>query len=280
MQNRRIIWVLFLIYFTFAILLNSVGTVILQVINNYGVSKSAASVLEGFKDLPIAVVSFLVASFLPRERAEVQHVPRADLEQAVDWVREVGPEQVALVIPRFTDLLWPALALRDDAGRCIEVGFLDGVSHFVERDASSRKALGVQLHLELTQIAAEPLDGRDTRDGEQTVVDLELREIAQRQREEIQKDARFGSSRLARCPSLGRRGEAASHRLPERVLLGSRAAVEPRAHEREAGDRVRALADFGLGRRCAQGAGRRGGHGFLPAAPGSRARRARPALTA
>ena len=66
MQNRRIIWVLFLIYFTFAILLNSVGTVILQVISNYGVSKSAASVLEGFKDLPIAVVSFLVASFLPR----------------------------------------------------------------------------------------------------------------------------------------------------------------------------------------------------------------------
>jgi MFS transporter, FHS family, glucose/mannose:H+ symporter len=66
MQNRRITWVLFLIYFTFAILLNSVGTVILQVINNYGVSKSAASVLEGFKDLPIAVVSFLVASFLPR----------------------------------------------------------------------------------------------------------------------------------------------------------------------------------------------------------------------
>jgi fucose permease len=40
--------------------------VILQVINNYGVSKSAASVLEGFKDLPIAVVSFVVASFLPR----------------------------------------------------------------------------------------------------------------------------------------------------------------------------------------------------------------------
>jgi len=57
---------LFLIYFVFAILLNSVGTVILQVIGNYGVSKSGASVLEAFKDLPIAVVSFLVASFLPR----------------------------------------------------------------------------------------------------------------------------------------------------------------------------------------------------------------------
>lgn len=66
MKNRRILLILFLIYFVFAILLNSVGTVILQVIANYGISKSAASVLEGFKDLPIAVVSFLVASFLPR----------------------------------------------------------------------------------------------------------------------------------------------------------------------------------------------------------------------
>jgi MFS transporter, FHS family, glucose/mannose:H+ symporter len=66
MNKQRILFALFLIYFVFAILLNSVGTVILQVINNYGVSKSSASVLEGFKDLPIAVVSFMVASFLPR----------------------------------------------------------------------------------------------------------------------------------------------------------------------------------------------------------------------
>lgn len=66
MKNQRILLALFLIYFVFAILLNSVGTVILQVINNYGVSKSGASILEAFKDLPIAVVSFLVASFLPR----------------------------------------------------------------------------------------------------------------------------------------------------------------------------------------------------------------------
>ena len=63
---KKILFALFLVYFVFAILLNSVGTVILQVIGNYGVSKSAASVLEGFKDLPIAVASFLVASFLPR----------------------------------------------------------------------------------------------------------------------------------------------------------------------------------------------------------------------
>ncbi|WP_020653361.1 MFS transporter [Massilia niastensis] len=66
MNKRRILLALFLIYFMFAILLNSVGTVILQVVNNYGVDKSSASVLEGFKDLPIAIVSFLVASMLPR----------------------------------------------------------------------------------------------------------------------------------------------------------------------------------------------------------------------
>ncbi|WP_296946896.1 sugar MFS transporter [uncultured Massilia sp.] len=66
MNKKRILLALFLIYFVFAILLNSVGTVILQVIHNYGIDKGAASVLEGFKDLPIAIVSFLVASSLPR----------------------------------------------------------------------------------------------------------------------------------------------------------------------------------------------------------------------
>ena len=57
---------LFINYFVFAILLNSVGTVILQVQNSYGVTESSAAVLEAFKDLPIAVTSFLVASFLSR----------------------------------------------------------------------------------------------------------------------------------------------------------------------------------------------------------------------
>lgn len=66
MNKHRILLALFLIYFVFAILLNSVGTVILQMIHNYGIDKGAASVLEGFKDLPIAVVSFLVAASLPR----------------------------------------------------------------------------------------------------------------------------------------------------------------------------------------------------------------------
>ena len=50
----------------YSILLNSVGTVILQVQGNYGVSESSASVLEAFKDLSIAAVSFLVASYITR----------------------------------------------------------------------------------------------------------------------------------------------------------------------------------------------------------------------
>ena len=66
MQNWKIKLSLFLNYFVFAILLNSVGTVILKVQSNYGVSESAASVLEAFKDLSIALVSFLIASYIIR----------------------------------------------------------------------------------------------------------------------------------------------------------------------------------------------------------------------
>jgi len=53
-------------YFVFAILLNSVGTVILQSIHSFDISKPQASTLEGFKDLSIALVSFLIASVIPR----------------------------------------------------------------------------------------------------------------------------------------------------------------------------------------------------------------------
>ncbi len=66
MDNWKIKLSLFLNYFVFAILLNSVGTVILQVQNNYGITQSDASVLEAFKDLTIAAVSFLVASYIVR----------------------------------------------------------------------------------------------------------------------------------------------------------------------------------------------------------------------
>lgn len=66
MKNLGVKVSLYLNYFVFAILLNSVGAVILQVQRNFEVTKSAASILEGFKDLPIAIASFILASFLPK----------------------------------------------------------------------------------------------------------------------------------------------------------------------------------------------------------------------
>ncbi len=65
MNRLRMIAALVLIYVVFAILLNSVGTVILQSIATFGIDKPEASSLERYKDLTIAFVSFLVASFLP-----------------------------------------------------------------------------------------------------------------------------------------------------------------------------------------------------------------------
>ncbi|HTD92654.1 MAG TPA: MFS transporter [Chitinophagaceae bacterium] len=57
---------LYLNYFVFAILLNSVGILIQKSINTYRVDEVMASSLEAFKDLSIALVSFFVGSFLPR----------------------------------------------------------------------------------------------------------------------------------------------------------------------------------------------------------------------
>jgi FHS family glucose/mannose:H+ symporter-like MFS transporter len=61
----RIVIALALTYILFAILLNSVGTVILQSIATFGIDKPRASLLEACKDLTIAGSSFVVASFLP-----------------------------------------------------------------------------------------------------------------------------------------------------------------------------------------------------------------------
>ena len=66
MSHFRLKLSLFLNYFVFAILLNSVGIVIAKSIKVYGVDEKQASILEAFKDLPIAFVSFIIASFLPR----------------------------------------------------------------------------------------------------------------------------------------------------------------------------------------------------------------------
>ena len=66
MSTLRIKLSIFLNYFVFAILLNSVGTVILLVQTSFNVSKSQVAVLEPFKDMSIAIVSFLVTSFITR----------------------------------------------------------------------------------------------------------------------------------------------------------------------------------------------------------------------
>lgn len=62
----RIVVALAATYALYAVLLNSVGTVILQSIASFAISKTSGSILEGCKDLTIAVVSFFLASSLPR----------------------------------------------------------------------------------------------------------------------------------------------------------------------------------------------------------------------
>jgi len=66
MQNWRIKLSLFLNYFVFAILLNSVGTVILLMQKSFDITKAQASYTEPFKDLSIAIISFLVTSFITK----------------------------------------------------------------------------------------------------------------------------------------------------------------------------------------------------------------------
>jgi len=66
MQNLSIKIALFVNYALFAILLNSVGTVILQVQIAYGIAESDAAVLEAFKDLSIAAASFIATAICLR----------------------------------------------------------------------------------------------------------------------------------------------------------------------------------------------------------------------
>jgi MFS transporter, FHS family, glucose/mannose:H+ symporter len=66
MKNWQIKLSLYLNYFVFAILLNSVGIVIQKSINRYGTDEVSASNLEIAKDMSILVVSFLLGSFLTR----------------------------------------------------------------------------------------------------------------------------------------------------------------------------------------------------------------------
>jgi FHS family glucose/mannose:H+ symporter-like MFS transporter len=64
MSNWKIKVSLFLNYFVFAILLNSSGIAIALVQGNFGVTESAASWIDPCKDLSIAIMSFIVSSFI------------------------------------------------------------------------------------------------------------------------------------------------------------------------------------------------------------------------
>ena len=63
MKNNAIKLSLYINYFVFAILLNSVAIVIFKSQNVYGVDELEASILEACKDFPIMIVSFIIASF-------------------------------------------------------------------------------------------------------------------------------------------------------------------------------------------------------------------------
>lgn len=66
MRHARLKIAILTTYVIFAVLLNSVGTLILQSIETFRVTKASAGTLEGFKDLSIAISSFLLAAQLPR----------------------------------------------------------------------------------------------------------------------------------------------------------------------------------------------------------------------
>ena len=66
MKNAGIKISLFLIYFVFAALLNSVGILVERSQEVYEVTKGDAAFLELFKDLSIALVSFIIGSILPK----------------------------------------------------------------------------------------------------------------------------------------------------------------------------------------------------------------------
>ncbi|MBI2731245.1 MAG: MFS transporter [Sphingobacteriales bacterium] len=64
MSNFKIKFSLFLNFFVFAILLNSVGIVILLVQKSFAVTKSGAAILDPFKDVSAVIISFIVTSSL------------------------------------------------------------------------------------------------------------------------------------------------------------------------------------------------------------------------
>jgi FHS family glucose/mannose:H+ symporter-like MFS transporter len=65
-MSRTFLLLFYLLYFVFALLLNSVGILIYKSLELYNINEWQASSLEAYKDLPIAIVSFGAGIFLSR----------------------------------------------------------------------------------------------------------------------------------------------------------------------------------------------------------------------
>lgn len=65
-MSRTMTLLFYLLYFVFALLLNSVGILIYKSLELYKISEWEASSLEAYKDIPIAIVSFGAGIFLSR----------------------------------------------------------------------------------------------------------------------------------------------------------------------------------------------------------------------
>lgn len=96
---------LVLVYMLFAILLNSVGTVILQSIASFQVTKVEASLLEAFKDLSIAVASLFLGALVP------QFGYRRSMIAALVVVALATMMQVTLHSFRATEILFAAVGI-------------------------------------------------------------------------------------------------------------------------------------------------------------------------
>lgn len=57
---------LFLNYIVLAILMNTIGVIIVQVIEDYNIRKEVAGSLESYKDFAVILASFLFASYIPK----------------------------------------------------------------------------------------------------------------------------------------------------------------------------------------------------------------------
>ncbi len=71
-------------------------------------------------------------------------------------------------------------SLRHEPTGRVHIRVFNRMEHLVECHVSSRHACGIDLNLKLTQVSAQPLHRGDAGHGEEAVLDLELREIAER----------------------------------------------------------------------------------------------------